>query len=111
MSYKCSICQMPATYGYCIMDKLYCNNHKLPGMINVFNVRCQYNVHNGKVCCYLANYNYPWSTKVMYCALHKSVDMVDMQTYKRSELELSLYFSNQNIDDNDPELLKILDKL
>lgn len=56
---------------------LYCNTHKLDGMINVKNKRC---IHEG--CKIQSYYNYKNETTPLYCNTHKFENMIDIKNQK-----------------------------
>ena len=52
---------------------LYCDKHKLNGMINVNSKKC---IHEG--CKLIPHYNIPGSKRGLYCVSHKSNDMINV---------------------------------
>lgn len=69
-------CETMASFNYIgLTTRLYCNIHKLDGMINLTIVRCI-------ICNNPASYNYIGKIGKLYCKIHKSPDMIDLNKRK-----------------------------
>lgn len=65
-------CNRFASYNHPGLNtRLYCNSHKIKGMINITTVKCDY-----EGCKNLASYNYPDIKIKKFCVKHKSPEMV-----------------------------------
>jgi hypothetical protein len=82
------------SYNYDGQTKpLYCNQHKLPNMIDIINKRCQ-----NEGCMKQPNYNYDGKTKPLYCNQHKLDNMIDIK-HKRCQNEGCMIIPNYNYED------------
>ena len=61
--------------------RLYCSEHKKPGMIDIKSKRC---IHDN--CNIRPNFNLPTETKALYCSEHKKPGMIDIKS-KRCNFE------------------------
>jgi predicted nucleic acid-binding Zn ribbon protein len=59
------------------MKAIYCVSHKLDGMINVKDKKCE-----NEGCNKQSMYNYEGQTKAIYCSSHKLYNMVDIRSKK-----------------------------
>ncbi len=77
-SYRCKYnnmgvkCYKHKVYGYKNDSRMYCRNHKLPGMVNLVSKKCI--VSN---CNKTAFFNYP-GYKKEYCNIHKKSNMINI---------------------------------
>jgi len=95
MPINCLNCSKRATFGYENEKKLYCKNHKLPGMINLNYKKCL-------SCDKPAYYNYEHEALSLYCADHKTDDMIRSATKRCLTDGCNLLPSYNILDDAKP---------
>jgi hypothetical protein len=71
----CTNCHKRASYNYLgETNAIYCNSHKLEGMINIRDSKC---IESG--CYRIPSFNTCGEKKAIYCRLHKKAEMVNVR--------------------------------